>query len=92
VVGNNAATLPKLCINCKYFIDNNLAGPAYGRCSYYPLNNTRFLIDGKNDMIDYRYASVVRGSNSLCGNEGKHYKKKYVRKAKLEDNETDTAV
>jgi len=91
---NALHTKPKLCINCKYFIDNNLAGPEYGKCSYYPLNNTRFLVDGKNDMFGYRYASVTRGSNNLCGHEGKHYKKKYVKKVILPkvDNNNDTST
>jgi hypothetical protein len=72
---------PKLCINCKYFITDNIADK-YGKCSFFPLRKGKinFLVNGVNDD-EYFYCSTVRDSNDMCGEEGKHYKKKIVKKS-----------
>jgi len=71
---------PKLCINCKYFITDNNTNQ-FGKCSLFIkeefLNSN--LVNGgvKDKNINYHYCSVMRGSERMCGQEGKMYKKKY---------------
>ena len=75
-------TKPKLCINCKHFISDN-HNDVYSRCSLFVRedNIIPFLVNGiKNEEKKHHYCSVARGADSLCGKEGKHYKKKRVKK------------
>jgi len=55
--------IPK-CINCKYFIGN--VQPVFGKCAFFPY---------KDDLQEtqYRYCSMVRRSENLCGKKGKYY-------------------
>lgn len=72
---------PKLCINCKHFITDHATG-RYGKCSLFPKNEGKinFLVNGKYDDNFY-YCSMVRLVKDMCGEEGKKYKRKYVKKA-----------
>ena len=71
----------KFCINCKYFINDSMSGhPEFGKCTLFSNHNRRFLIDGKHNNYDYRYATTARGTEGLCGEEGKYYKKKYKKR------------
>lgn len=75
--------IPKLCINCKYFItDNN--NNKYGKCSLFPSeeNDIYRLINGVQEVknIDYHFCKITRESEHMCGPEGKMYKKKYTKK------------
>ena len=85
----------KFCINCKYFINDSMSGKTeFGKCSLFLTETGRFFVDGKN-TDSYYYASTVRGSESLCGQEGKYYKKKYKKRItnkkeeKIYDNDHD---
>lgn len=71
---------PKICINCKYFITDNDSG-IYGKCSLFPKkeDTNKYLVNGINHEIQYYYCSLARQFNHMCGEEGKMYKKKYIR-------------
>ena len=74
---------PKLCINCKYFITDNNTGK-FGKCSLFPKeeNDIFNLVNGiHKDNIEYHYCGVSRDIESMCGREGKMYKKKYIKRA-----------
>ena len=43
--------------------------------------NTQFLVTGISEE-DYNYCSTARKFNDMCGEEGKMYKKKYIKKEK----------
>jgi hypothetical protein len=78
------ACKPKLCINCKHFI-NNSNSPEYGKCSLFVKEeDTRdYLVTGLKGIAikEYSYCSTARWHDNMCGEEGKMYKKKYVRKS-----------
>jgi len=78
--------IPKLCINCKYFITDNV-NSKFGKCSLFPKNekketDTYRLVNGihEDEVIIYQFCSVSREMEDMCGKEGKMYKKKYIRK------------
>jgi len=73
-------TKPKLCINCKHFIPDNL-NSKFSKCSFFPKreNKINFLVNGINEE-EYYYCSISRDANDMCGEEGKYYKKKIVKK------------
>jgi hypothetical protein len=75
---------PKLCINCKHFIDDS-DSPSYGKCSLFVKEeDTRdFLVTGIKGMVtkEYHYCSTSRWHDGMCGEEGKMYKKKYTKKS-----------
>ena len=79
---------PNLCINCKYFINDNGNGK-FGKCSLFPKQNVNnnYLVNGINDINEneYFYCSTSRDTNSMCGEEGKYYKKKIVKNAHIKD-------
>ena len=74
---------PKLCINCKHFITDNDTGK-YGKCSLFERKEGKinFLVNGINEK-EYYYCNTLRDTNNMCGEEGKYYKKKIVKKEKL---------
>ena len=77
-------TKPKLCINCKHFIPDNSSGK-FGKCSFFPRNEENkmyYLVNGMNEETEkkYNYCSISRNTNDMCGEEGKYYKKKIVKK------------
>jgi len=76
---------PKLCINCKYFIEDNAFGKfsKFNRCSLFPKDNISHvyaLIHGVETHNEYIYCSTTRATESMCGNEGKMYKRKYIKR------------
>jgi hypothetical protein len=76
---------PKLCINCKHFI-NNSDSPEYGKCSLFTKKQQdidTFLVTGVKYIAikEYHYCATSRWSDNMCGEEGKMYKKKYIRKS-----------
>jgi hypothetical protein len=72
---------PKFCINCKYFIKNSLSDKSeYGKCTKFPFEQSKFLIDGVIRNDDFAYCSTARSHDDLCGAEAKEYKRKYKRK------------
>jgi hypothetical protein len=52
----------------------------FGKCTLFANANRRFLVDGKHNNYDYKYATTAREYSSLCGEEGKHYEKKYRKR------------
>ena len=76
---------PKLCINCKYFITDNDNGK-FGKCSLFTkeenVNNYYMLVNGisENKIIEYHYCRTSRQIETMCGKEGKMYKRKYIKK------------
>jgi hypothetical protein len=80
-------TKPKLCINCKHFIPDKDGDNNYGKCSFFikEESKTDFLVTGikEENQDEYFYCSTSRGTNSMCGQEGKNYKKKRIFKNKL---------
>jgi hypothetical protein len=73
-------TTPKLCVNCKYFI-NYLNGNEYGKCSLFPteVSQMNFLVTGIKN-IDYYHCSTARQYDTLCGKEGNKYKNKPIKR------------
>ena len=72
---------PKLCINCKFFINSIIGDNIHGKCYLFPKeeNSLNFLVSGiKND--DYYHCSNARQFDQMCGLEGKRYKKKVSKK------------
>uniref|UniRef100_A0A6C0LMP7 Uncharacterized protein n=1 Tax=viral metagenome TaxID=1070528 RepID=A0A6C0LMP7_9ZZZZ len=80
---------PKLCVNCKFFINtvsaneygsiNALAGNEYGRCSLFKKKgkDVDYLVPEKNDFL---YCLTARSYYDMCGNEGKKYVNKLDNK------------
>lgn len=69
---------PNLCINCKYFIPDTLTDAGiFSKCSFFPINEGKIdLVNGIIKPYGTYYCSTARGSHDMCGEEGKHYKKK----------------
>ena len=72
---------PRLCVNCKYFIKpDDILDTGYGKCSKHPKeedNNMNYLVTGiKNqNQKQYWYCSTARKYDTMCGPDGKDYKK-----------------
>lgn len=77
---NSLETKPKFCVNCRYFIPHN-DRTEYGKCSKFPIENTKYLVDGIVTKTEYYNCNTARTWKSLCGNEGKEYKKKYTKRS-----------
>jgi hypothetical protein len=75
--------IPKQCFNCRYFITDNNSG-IFGKCSLFPIieKNINFLINDANieEEKDYFFCGVTRKYDSMCGEKGKLYKKRYTKK------------
>lgn len=73
-------TDPKLCINCKFFIKENILTPdAFYKCSKFSyLEDDNFFVNGRGrpQKIKYHYCSVARQFDHMCGQEGKKYEEK----------------
>lgn len=69
----------KLCVNCKFFINSDNGDNKYSKCSFFPsdVSHVNFLVTGVENN-KYNYCSVARSFESMCGKEGKAYKKKRV--------------
>jgi len=65
---------PKLCINCKYFINDNNTGK-FGKCSFFQKKEGKinYLVNGINETEFYYYCSISRERNDMCGEEGKYF-------------------
>ena len=78
---------PKLCINCKHFINDNITPSNYifGKCGFFKEtirdNNNHLIIGGAVvESNYYPYCSTARSTEYLCGEKGKHYIKKNFKK------------
>jgi hypothetical protein len=75
---------PKFCINCRYYIPNTDGlKPEYGKCSAFPFENSKFMVDGKIRETEFFGCSTARSFEKFCGKAAIKYKKKYVRKQKI---------
>lgn len=74
---------PKFCINCRYFIvpEDGIENE-FGRCSKFPFENPKNLVDGTIRKDDYLYCSTARAFEECCGKNAINYKKKYTKKLK----------
>jgi hypothetical protein len=66
---------PKLCVNCKFFVNDFAGNNKYGKCSLFPteISDMNYFVTGIQNM-DYYYCSVARQYENLCGKEGNSYK------------------
>ena len=72
---------PNFCIDCKFYIPNDflfgVIGKEFGKCKlYYDINDDRdFLVTGnkKNIKKEYKYCSICRNNDNMCGKEGKQF-------------------
>lgn len=75
---------PKLCINCKFFINSVTGENRHGKCSLFPNeeNSVNFLVSGVEDN-NYLYCATTRKFDHMCGEEGKKYIKKLSKETRL---------
>jgi len=78
----------KFCVNCKFAINNmdldKYNNNKFMKCSRFPIineNNKQCLVTNISEE-NYNYCSIARKFNDMCGEEGKMYKKKYIKKKK----------
>ena len=65
---------PKLCVNCKFFMNNFISGNKYGKCSFFPKREmTIDLVTGIKKDSNYQFCSIARDYDDMCGKEGKKY-------------------
>ena len=94
---------PKICVNCKYIIPDTIYSwqtprdtkfSEYSRCSLFPQysnNKNNHLVTGniEKSTTIYHYCSTARDQDSMCGEEGKEYKKKYTKKTDKNPDKED---
>lgn len=80
-------TKPKLCINCKYFIEDSKFGKfgQFNKCALFPKDtksNIYNLVYGieYNEYNEHFYCATTRSRESMCGEEGKMFKRKYTKR------------
>ena len=72
---------PKLCINCKHFLDVGVQ-PVFGKCALFPNINGDHLVIGVKNNEGYYRCSTARTTEVMCGEEGKYFVKKRNKKPK----------
>jgi hypothetical protein len=76
---------PKLCVDCKFFTKDFFTTNKFGKCSLFPYRTypDSFLVDGikENKNIEYHYCSTSRNFEHMCGEKGKLFENKNVKKA-----------
>ena len=76
---------PKLCVDCKFFTKDLFTSNKFGKCSLFPRvdNINYFLVDGikENKNVEYHYCSTSRKYYDMCGENGKLFENKNVKKA-----------
>ena len=73
----------RLCVNCQYFSVNKNTDTVFGKCIALPKteeNEKRYLVTGSHKNDDYLFCYSARSSDTMCGKEGKRYRKKYTWK------------
>ena len=69
---------PKLCVNCKFFMNTFLSGKKYGKCSLFPTTKPEIdLVTGIKTEAKHQFCSIAREYDNLCGKEGKKYVSKF---------------
>ena len=66
---------PKLCVNCKFFMNDFISGNKYGKCSLFPKTemDIDYFVTGIKKKSDMQYCSITRNYDDMCGKEGKKY-------------------
>jgi hypothetical protein len=65
---------PKLCVNCKFFMNSFLSGNQYGKCSFFPTTKPEIdLVTGIKTEAKHQFCSIAREYENMCGKEGKKY-------------------
>lgn len=77
---------PKLCINCKYFVEDAEFGKfgKFNKCSLFPKEpngDVYSLVHGVDPYSGYFCCATARSRGSMCGEEGKMFKRKYMKKS-----------
>ena len=72
--------IPKLCINCKHFINDEISSNKYGKCILFPVinddeNNDFLLVNGlvEKKEIEYNFCVISRNDETMCGKNGEFY-------------------
>jgi hypothetical protein len=73
-------TKPKLCIDCKHFITDNVNGK-FGKCSLFPkaFSKNFYYVNGVFDEEEYNFCYLSRTNEDMCDTTGKMFKKKYTK-------------
>lgn len=77
VVYASSFELP-LCIHCKHY-KRSFLDSKYGKCSLFNIvtKDDSYLVNGvKTKDVYHYYCSTARGSQHMCGEEGKYFEKK----------------
>ena len=78
---NSLKVTPKLCINCKHFIQpKDGVRDEFGKCAKLPFESSKFLVDGIVRDDDFYSCSTARMMHRLCGKDATQYRKKYTKK------------
>ena len=68
---------PKLCVNCKFFMNNFLDDNKFGKCSLFQKTemdiDINYFVTGIKKKSDLQFCSIARNYDSMCGKEGKKY-------------------
>ena len=71
---------PKLCVNCKFFMNNFLDDNKFGKCSLFQKTemdiDINYFVTGIKKKSDLQFCSIARNYDSMCGKEGKKYANK----------------
>jgi len=67
------------------------SSPIFARCALFPneCDKAHLILGTKSSPKSFYYCSTARDSESLCGEEGKMFKKKYKAREKKEKKKTD---
>jgi hypothetical protein len=71
-------TTTKFCINCKFFRSGENPSK-YGKCALFPINNNYFLVNNEENVNNH-YCETARTFDHMCGEEAKHYVRRYNKK------------
>jgi len=76
----------KFCVDCKYFVPEELNRNQYGTCSLFLRSSSELLVTGIKNSNHFHYCSTARSIDTMCGKNATKYKK--LRKSKKPNNET----
>ena len=70
-------TSTKFCVNCKHFMEVG-SSPLFAKCALFPKDYDKsYLVSGTKSISEsFYYCSTARQQESLCGEEGKMFKRK----------------
>ena len=85
----NTKANKKFCVNCQYYSLSKDANPLFAKCLAFPKNDENkidFLVTGNKANLNFLYCSTARENDlTMCGKEGKNYRKKYRLHTKKEE-------